>query len=70
MENKNFKFINGTVTSPLGFTAQGVCASIKPSNTTKRDLALIYCEKPCTAAAKQPVLPRQFALSAVFSTAK
>lgn len=51
MENKNFKFIDGTVTSPLGFTAQGVCASIKPSNTIKRDLALIYCEKPCTAAA-------------------
>ena len=51
MNNKNFKFIDGTVTSPLGFTAQGVCASIKPSNTTKRDLALIYCERPCTAAA-------------------
>lgn len=48
---QNFKFIDGTVTSPLGFTAQGVCASIKPSNTTKRDLALIYCEKQCTAAA-------------------
>lgn len=39
------------MTSPQGFTAQGVCAGIKPSNTTKRDLALIYCEKPCTAAA-------------------
>lgn len=48
---QNFKFIDGTVTTPLGFTAQGVCASIKPSNTTKRDLALIYCEKQCTAAA-------------------
>jgi glutamate N-acetyltransferase/amino-acid N-acetyltransferase len=48
---ENMKFIDGSVTSPLGFTAQGVCASIKPSNTTKRDLALIYCEKPCTAAA-------------------
>ncbi len=48
---QNYKFIDGTVTSPLGFTAQGVCASIKPSNKTKRDLALIYCEKPCTAAA-------------------
>lgn len=48
---QNFKFIDGSVTSPLGFTAQGVCASIKPSNTTKRDLAMIYCEKPCTAAA-------------------
>lgn len=44
-------FIDGGVTSPQGFTAQGVCAGIKPSNTTKRDLALIYCEKPCTAAA-------------------
>lgn len=39
------------MTSPQGFTAQGVCAGIKPSNTTKRDLALIYCEKPCAAAA-------------------
>lgn len=48
---QNFKFIDGTVTSPLGFTAQGVCAGIKSSNTTKRDLALIYCETPCTAAA-------------------
>lgn len=49
---QNFKFIDGgSVTSPIGFTAQGVCASIKPSNTTKRDLALIYCEKPCNAAA-------------------
>lgn len=47
----NYKFIDGGVTSPQGFTAQGVCAGIKPSNTTKRDLALIYCEKPCTAAA-------------------
>ncbi|MBQ1507403.1 MAG: bifunctional glutamate N-acetyltransferase/amino-acid acetyltransferase ArgJ [Ruminococcus sp.] len=46
-----YKFIDGGVTSPQGFTAQGVCAGIKPSNTTKRDLALIYCEKPCTAAA-------------------
>ena len=47
----NFKFIDGTVTTPLGFTAAGVCASIKPSNTTKRDLAIICCERPCTAAA-------------------
>ncbi len=48
----DIKFIeNGSVTSPQGFKAGGVCASIKPSNTTKRDLALIYCEKPCSAAA-------------------
>ncbi|MCQ2514395.1 MAG: bifunctional glutamate N-acetyltransferase/amino-acid acetyltransferase ArgJ [Ruminococcus sp.] len=48
---EKLKFINGGVTAPMGFTAQGVCASIKPSNTTKRDLAMIYCEKPCNAAA-------------------
>lgn len=48
---QNFKFIDGSVTSPLGFTANGVCAGVKPSNTTKRDLAMIYCEKPCNAAA-------------------
>ena len=47
----NYRFIEGTVTSPMGFTAAGICASIKPSNKTKRDLALIYCDTPCTAAA-------------------
>lgn len=47
-----FKYIEGgSVTSPLGFTADGVCAGVKPSNTTKRDLALICCEKKCNAAA-------------------
>lgn len=49
--SENIKFIDGTVTSPKGFVANGVCASIKPSNTTKRDLAMICCEKPCSAAA-------------------
>ncbi len=46
-----YKFIDGGVTAPQGFTAQGVCASVKPSNTTKRDLALIYCDSLCNAAA-------------------
>lgn len=46
-----FNFINGGVTAPQGFTAQGVCASVKPSNKTKRDLALIYCDTLCNAAA-------------------
>lgn len=46
-----FKFIDGGVTAPQGFTAQGVCASVKPSNKTKRDLALIYCDTLCNAAA-------------------
>ena len=46
------KFIdNGTVTTAQGFTAGGICASIKPTNTTKKDLALIYCDVPCNAAA-------------------
>lgn len=48
---ENYKFINGNITSPMGFYAGGVCASIKPSNKTKKDLALIYCERPCNAAA-------------------
>ena len=61
-----YSFIEGSVTTPLGFTANGVCAGVKaygsvtqaaqknepllPSNG-KRDLAMIYCEKQCTAAA-------------------
>ena len=48
---EKFKFIDGSVTSPKGFTANGVCAGIKAGNTTKRDLAMIYCERPCSAAA-------------------
>lgn len=46
-----FNFIEGGVTAPQGFTAQGICSSIKPSNKTKRDLALIYCDTLCNAAA-------------------
>lgn len=49
---ENFKYIDGgSVTSPLGFTANGICAGVKPSNTTKKDLAMIYCEKICNSAA-------------------
>lgn len=47
----SFKFIQGGVTSAEGFTASGVCASIKPDNTSKRDLAFVYCDTPCNAAA-------------------
>ena len=46
-----YNFINGGITSPQGFTAQGVCASIKASNKTKRDLTLIKCDTLCNAAA-------------------
>lgn len=46
-----YKFIDGGVTAPKGFTAQGICAGVKPNNKTKRDLALIYCDSVCNAAA-------------------
>ena len=42
--------INGGVTAPMGFTANGVLAGIKKGRT-KPDLALIYSEVPCRAAA-------------------
>lgn len=43
------KFIEGGVTAPLGFTANGVLCRIKASRTTN-DTALIYSEKSCSAA--------------------
>lgn len=46
-----YKFIDGGVTAPQGFTAQGICAGVKPNNKIKRDLALIYCDTLCNAAA-------------------
>ncbi len=46
------KKINGGVTAPLGFTANGVHAGVKAgSDPAKNDLALIVSEKECTAAA-------------------
>jgi len=42
------KVIDGGVTSAQGFVAGGVKAGIKV--TGKKDLALLYSEKPCTAA--------------------
>lgn len=47
----DIKFIEGSVTAPKGFVAGGVCCGIKKSNTTKKDVALIYSEKMCNAAA-------------------
>ena len=44
------EFIKGTVTTPLGFVANSVHCGIR-KNKSKHDLALVYCEKPCTAAA-------------------
>lgn len=42
--------ISGGVTAPKGFMAGGFCCGIKPENTTKKDVALIYSEKPCVAS--------------------
>lgn len=51
IENENFPLVSGGICAPKGFTAAGICASIKPSNKTKRDLALVYAETLCDAAA-------------------
>ncbi len=45
-----YTYIEGSVTAPKGFTAAGIHCGIR-KNKTKRDLALIFCEKKCTAAA-------------------
>jgi len=43
----NLKYIDGSVTAPLGFKASGVNARIKYD---KKDVAIIYSEAPATAA--------------------
>ena len=43
------KEISGGVCAAKGFTASGIHCGIR-KNKTKRDLALIFCEKKCTAA--------------------
>jgi glutamate N-acetyltransferase/amino-acid N-acetyltransferase len=48
--NVELKEVTGGVCAPKGFKASGIRAGIKAS-ATKRDLALLYSEKPCTAAA-------------------
>ncbi len=46
----SYKFIDGSVTAARGFKASGIHCGIR-KNKSKRDIALIYCEKPCAAAA-------------------
>ncbi|MDR3341668.1 MAG: bifunctional glutamate N-acetyltransferase/amino-acid acetyltransferase ArgJ [Treponema sp.] len=48
---KLMKEIDGGVCAPQGFKAGGIRCGIKPASQ-KRDLALIYAERPCTAAAQ------------------
>lgn len=45
-----YQYIEGSVTAAKGFKAAGVHCGIR-KNKSKRDLALIYCETKCTAAA-------------------
>ena len=44
------KQIHGGVTAPKGFTAAGMYCGIR-NNPNKKDLALLYSEVPCQAAA-------------------
>lgn len=46
----DIKFTDGGVTAPKGFTANGIHCGIRKSKD-KKDLALIFCEKECDAAA-------------------
>lgn len=46
----DIKFIDGGVTAPKGFKANGIHCGIR-KNKEKKDLALIVCEKECDAAA-------------------
>lgn len=48
---KDYEFVDGGVCAAAGFTAGGVIAGIKAGNTTKRDLAMIYCAERCRTAA-------------------
>jgi len=45
------KKITSGVTAPKGFLAGGLHCGVKNNNTQKKDLAMIYSEVPCTAAA-------------------
>ena len=44
------EFISGSITAPAGFTASGIHCGIR-RNRSKKDLALIFAEKECDAAA-------------------
>ena len=50
IELKDYNFIDGGVCAAKGFVASGVNAHIK-SNSKKNDMAIVYCDKLCNAAA-------------------
>ncbi|MDR2615483.1 MAG: bifunctional glutamate N-acetyltransferase/amino-acid acetyltransferase ArgJ [Oscillospiraceae bacterium] len=45
------KFIPGGVCAAKGFTASGIHAGVKTKNTDKKDVALIFADRECSAAA-------------------
>jgi glutamate N-acetyltransferase/amino-acid N-acetyltransferase len=47
-EEEDMNIVDGTITTPLGFLAQGVGAQIKSKD--KLDLAIIYSQEKCQAA--------------------
>ncbi|KAI1327813.1 arginine biosynthesis bifunctional protein ArgJ [Xylariaceae sp. FL0255] len=49
--SKATRWVPKTGTYPKGFKASGTIVGVKPSNTTKPDLAFIISETPCSAAA-------------------
>ena len=48
---KGYEFVDGGVCAAAGFAAGGIIAGIKVGNTTKRDLAMIFCAERCRTAA-------------------
>jgi glutamate N-acetyltransferase/amino-acid N-acetyltransferase len=48
---EGYEFVDGGVCAAAGFAAAGIIAGIKNGNTTKRDLAMIYCADRCKTAA-------------------
>lgn len=47
----DFRFIDGTITTPQGFTSAAICGGIKEGNTTKKDIMMVKCDTLCNAAA-------------------
>ena len=47
----DFRFIDGTITTPQGFTGAAICGGIKEGNTTKKDIMMAKCDTLCNAPA-------------------
>ena len=47
----DFRFIDGTITTPQGFTGAAICGGIKEGNTTKKDIMMVKCDTLCNAPA-------------------